>query len=587
MYYYGTMNLSTTKIIFKNEIKLQDKLDTKTVLDLIIKSRNIKDLDQFLKPPSPLDLTLEDFGPYKKPFEKVINILKEIKEKNQMIVVYTDYDADGITGGAILWETLHLLGFKVRPYVPDRKTEGYGYSKKGIDNCIKQFNPSLIITVDHGITKIKEVEYAKLKKIKTIITDHHLKGEDVPKAEAIFHIPALSGSGVAYFFAKEIFLSFGSKTMNYELLTTTFSTDYLSLAAIGTIADLVPLTGPSRSVVKFGLDAFPKIKRFGIKHILKQAGIQDKKITPYEVGFMIAPRINAIGRLEHAIDALRLLCTNDEKKAYDLSHKIGNINVERQEMVEKAADEAKKIIFKKYLSNKLPPTNYTLIPNILILVSDHWHEGIIGLIASKIAEEFYRPTLVLTKTEFGYKGSARSIPSFHITKFLRSLKEYIIDAGGHKQAAGFTLEKKQLYSFETAAQELSSKLISDKDLERKIEADLKIPISKINLELVEALSSLEPFGIGNPRPVFYSEGILTGAQLIGKTQKHLKLFISGLSNQITHNQASIEFLVFNSAEKFKELSRGQKIKIVYNLDINEWNNKKTVQGKIISLILFV
>ncbi|PIU36975.1 single-stranded-DNA-specific exonuclease RecJ [Candidatus Roizmanbacteria bacterium CG07_land_8_20_14_0_80_34_15] len=573
------------KITYKNEIKPQDKLDPKNIVNLILKSRNIKDLDQFLNPPSPLTLSLIDFGPYKKPFEKVINILKEIKEKNQMIVVYTDYDADGITGGAVLWETLHLLGFKVRPYVPDRKTEGYGYSKKGIDNCIKQFNPSLIITVDHGITKIKEVEYAKLKNIKTIITDHHLKGDNIPKAEAIFHIPALSGSGVAYFFAKEIFLSFGSKTTNYKLLTTNFRIDYLVLAAIGTIADLVPLAGPSRSVVKYGLDAFPKIKRFGIKHILKQAGIADKKITPYEVGFMIAPRINAIGRLEHAIDALRLLCTNDEKKAFDLAHKIGNINIERQEMVEKSVVEARIMISKNLLQNKLLTTHYPLPTKLIILVSDHWHEGIIGLIASKIAEEFYRPTLVLTKTDIGYKGSARSIPSFHITEFLRSLKEYIIDAGGHKQAAGFTLEKNQLYNFETAAQELSSKLISDKDLERKIEADLKIPISKINLELVESLSSLEPFGIGNPRPVFYSEGILTGAQLLGKTQKHLKLFISGLSNQVTHNQASIEFLAFNSAEKFKDLSRGQKIKVVYNLDINEWNNKKTVQGKIVTFVI--
>jgi len=573
------------KITYKNEIKPQDKLDPKNIVNLILKSRNIKDLDQFLNPPSPLTLSLIDFGPYKKPFEKVINILKEIKEKNQMIVVYTDYDADGITGGAVLWETLHLLGFKVRPYVPDRKTEGYGYSKKGIDNCIKQFNPSLIITVDHGITKIKEVEYAKLKNIKTIITDHHLKGDNIPKAEAIFHIPALSGSGVAYFFAKEIFFHFKKQTNHQSLITNHFETDYLSLAAIGTIADLVPLTGPSRSVVKYGLDAFPKIKRFGIKHILKQAGIADKKITPYEVGFMIAPRINAIGRLEHAIDALRLLCTNDEKKAFDLAHKIGNINIERQEMVEKSVAEARIMISKNLLQNKLLTTHYPLPTKLIILVSDHWHEGIIGLIASKIAEEFYRPTLVLTKTDIGYKGSARSIPSFHITEFLRSLKEYIIDAGGHKQAAGFTLEKNQLYNFETAAQELSSKLISDKDLERKIGADLKIPISKINLELVESLSSLEPFGIGNPRPVFYSEGILTGAQLLGKTQKHLKLFISGLSNQVTHNQASIEFLAFNSAEKFKDLSRGQKIKVVYNLDINEWNNKKTVQGKIVTFVI--
>jgi len=569
------------KITYKNEIKPQDKFDIKEVLNLILKSRNIKDLDEFLNPHSPLNLTLEDFGPYKKPFEKVLKILKEVKVKNQMIVVYTDYDADGITGGAVLWETLHLLGFKVRPYVPDRKKEGYGYSNLGIDNCIEQFNPGLIITVDHGITKIKEVEYAKSKKIRTIITDHHLKGDASPKAEAIFHIPALSGSGVAYFFAKEIFNSFSPvQTQNFASLQKNFQTDYLALTSIGTIADLVPLIGPSRSLVKYGLESFSKIKRFGIKHILKQANIEDKKITPYEVGFMIAPRINAIGRLEHAIDALRLLCTNDEKKAYDLAHKIGNVNVERQELVEKSVAEARSSIGSDPRRGSDP---------IIILVSDHWHEGIIGLIASKIAEEFYRPTLVLTKTETGYKGSARSIPSFHVTEFLRSLKKNIIDVGGHKQAAGFTLEKDQLSIFKMAAFKLANKLIKDKDLERKIEADLKIPISKINLDLVKSLEVLEPFGMGNSRPTFYSEGILTGAQLLGKTQKHLKIWVSDITGKtgsvipVKTGIQILELISFNNAEKFKTLSRGQKIKVVYNLDINEWDNKKTVQGKVIFL----
>ncbi|MEK9169983.1 MAG: DHH family phosphoesterase, partial [Patescibacteria group bacterium] len=318
------------QITFKHELKPDDKLTNDKIVNLILKSRNIKDLDQFLNPPSPLTRTLNDFGPYKKSFEKVMKILKDIKEKNQMIVVYTDYDADGITGGAILWETLYLLGFKVMPYVPHRKLEGYGFSNIGIDNVKKQFDPALIISVDHGITKVEEIKYAAKLGIKIIVTDHHLKGDKIPNAEAVFHIPALSGSGVAYFFAKEIFDALktpaveerSGKTAGVNSsLANNFTTDYLALASIGTIADLVPLTGPSRSLVKYGLETFPKIKRFGIKHILKQAGIQDKKITPYEVGFMIAPRINAIGRLEHAIDALRLLCTNDEKKAYDLAHK--------------------------------------------------------------------------------------------------------------------------------------------------------------------------------------------------------------------------------------------------------------------------
>jgi len=560
------------KITFKNEIKLHDKSTEKEIVNVLLKARNIKDIPLFLNPPSPLTLTLEDFGSYKKSFKKVLEILKKIKEKDQMIVIYTDYDADGITGGAILWETLYLLGFKVMPYVPHRKMEGYGFSRIGIDNIKKKFDPSLIISVDHGITKIEEIKYATKLGIKIIVTDHHLKGEKNPeKAEAIFHIPALSGSGVAYFFAKEIFDSFSNnetiKQSNNKLLRFNFSTDYAAFASIGTIADLVPLVGPSRSLVKYGLETFNKIKRFGIKHILKQAGIQDKKITPYEVGFMIAPRINAIGRLEHAIDALRLLCTNDEKKAYDLAHKIGNVNIERQELVEKSVKEAKKML-------EIETKKSTAIPKVIILVSEHWNEGIIGLIASKIAEEFYRPTLIITKSDAGYKGSARSIPSFHVTDFLRSLKKDLIDAGGHKQAAGFTLEKNQLEGFIKNAQKLAKKLINDKDLERKIEADLKIPISKINLDLVRSLETLEPFGMGNPKPTFYSEGILTGAQLLGKTQKHLKIFVDGL-----------ELLAFNQADKFKELSRGQKIKVVYNLEIDRWNGRERLKGKLQSLLI--
>ena len=555
------------KITFKHELKSDDKLTNEQIVALLLKSRHIKNLNEFLNPPSPLNFSLKDFGPYEKSFEKVLKILEEIKEKNQMIIVYTDYDADGITGGAILWETLYLLGFKVMPYVPHRKIEGYGFSKKGIDNVKKQFNPALIISVDHGITKVEEIKYAVSLGIKIIITDHHLKGEVLPKkAESIFHIPALSGSGVAYFFAKEVYESFRRNEETEKssgALKHNFETDYLALAAIGTIADLVPLTGPSRSIVKYGLETFNKVKRYGIKHILSEAGLEDKKITPYEVGFMIAPRINAIGRLEHAIDALRLLCTNDEKKAYALAHKIGNINIERQELVAKSVAEARIQI------GSDPPRGSD--PKIIILVSDHWHEGIIGLIASKIAEEFYRPTLVLTKTNGGYKGSARSIPSFHITEFLRSLKKYLIDVGGHKQAAGFTLEKNQLDDFTKNAQKLANKLIKDKDLERKIEVDLKIPLAKINLSLVKSLEVLEPFGMGNPKPTFYSQGVLTGAQLLGKTQKHLKIFVDGL-----------ELLAFNQADQFNKLSRGNLINVIYSLEIDRWGGRERLKGKIIS-----
>jgi len=294
------------KIQFFFEIKEEDKITSYQLVDLILKNRKIENVEEFLNPKNPLNISLSDFNfSFKNEFQKSLAILKAVKEKNQMVVVYTDYDADGITGGAILWETLYLLGFKVMPYVPNRKTEGYGFSLFGIDNVIKKFNPALIISVDHGITKVKEVEYAKKKGIKIIITDHHLKGEILPKADAIFHIPTLSGAGVSYFFSKEIYKNFEKNVGNRHaclLLQNNFSSDYLVLASIGTVADLVPLIGPSRSLVKYGLENFSKTRRVGIKHILKEAGIEDRKISPYEIGFIIAPRINAVGRLKDATD---------------------------------------------------------------------------------------------------------------------------------------------------------------------------------------------------------------------------------------------------------------------------------------------
>ena len=542
------------KISFKYEIKEGEKISGKELVDRILKQRNIKDVKEFIDPPSPLKVSITEFEKkFGATFKKVIKILKEIKTKKQMVVVYTDYDADGITGGAILWETLYKLGFSAMPYVPDRKKEGYGFSLQGIDNVIKKFDPALIISVDHGITKVKEIAYARKKGVKIIVTDHHLKGEDLPKADAIFHIPALSGSGVAYFFAKEI-------SKHFKSLTNNFERDYLALASIGTIADLVPLLGPSRSLVKWGLEAFSKTNRPGIKHILKQAGIEGRKITPYEVGFIIAPRINAVGRLSDATDALRLLCTISEKRARDLAQQIGRMNIDRQNLVEKSVEEAKQFVKK----NK-----------IIVLVSEKWHEGIIGLIASKIAEEFYRPTIVMTKADLPasrqavLKGSARSIPTFHITDFLKSLREYLVDVGGHKQAAGFTIEKQKLSKFITAAEKRADKIIKDKDLEKVIAADIKIPVSKINLELVRALEKLEPFGVGNPRPTFLSQGKLIEAKSFGKTNNHLKIFID-----------SLELIAFNQGEKIKELSRGQKIKVVYSLEIDQWNGRERLKGVI-------
>jgi len=549
--------------------KVDQNTTNEHIITHLLKLRKIKDGNIFLHPPSPITISLFDFGKeFIAEFQKTVTLLKTIKEKQQTIVVYTDYDADGITGGAILWETLYLLGFKVFPYVPNRKTEGYGFSIKGINNIKKKFQPKLMISVDQGITKIKEIAYAKSLRIETIITDHHLKLKEIPKkALAIFHVPALSGSGVAYFFAKEIFNYFKNNTVNRNKLKKNFNLDYQAIASIGTVADLVPLVGPSRSLVKYGLEAFPKINRVGIKHLLKEAGIEGRKITPYEIGFIIAPRINAVGRLEDATDALRLLCTKKNERAFRLANYLGEKNRQRQTMVKESFKEAEKIF-------KQQTNNYQKIPKIIMIAGNRWHEGIIGLIASRLAEKFYRPTVIFTKSNGFYKASARSIAGFHITNFLRSLKKYLIDIGGHAQAAGLTIKKDKLDLFIDQAKKKANEIINDEILTEKIIADFNISINRVDLALIKKIATLAPFGIGNPQPSFYSQAKLINASLFGREKNHLKIIVQDQNS----SDKSLELIYFKGGDQFSQLSKGQMIDIIYKLGIDRWGGREKIRA---------
>jgi len=555
------------------KIDYQYKIDSTTtekeIIDILLNLRKVKDKNAFLQPQSPIDISLLSFEKkLKTELQRTIKFLEEIKKNNQTIVVYTDYDADGITGGAVLWETLYLLGFKVFPYIPNRKTEGYGFSKIGINRVKKKFNPRLMISVDQGITKIEEISYARSIGIETIITDHHLKLKEVPKeALAVFHIPILSGSGVAYFFAKAIYQHFKNKTVQKDKLEGNFKLDYQAIASIGTIADLVPLIGPSRSLVKYGLQAFAKIDRVGINSLLQEAGIGRRKITPYEVGFIIAPRINAVGRLGDATDALRLLCTTKSKRAFKLANYLGEKNRLRQTMVEENLNEAEKIFSQQVKTNQP-------LPKIIILVSDHWHEGIIGLIASRLADKFHRPTIIFTKADGFYKASARSIKGFHITNFLRSLKDYLIDVGGHAQAAGLTVKKDRLDEFISQAKREGDLIITKTMLIKKITADFKTPLANISLSLLKKLEQLAPFGIGNRQPLFYSSVKITTTSLFGKEKNHLKMTVQDSNS----TDKSLELIYFRKGSLFTKLSRNETINVVYKLQIDRWGGKEQVRG---------
>jgi single-stranded-DNA-specific exonuclease len=568
------------KVVIKRTIT--DDISAEKIVDLFLEDRGLKNNEDFLHPKHPTDIQLRDFFDNKKIFDndlkKTIQLLKTIKKEQKTIVVYTDYDADGITGGAILWETLFLLGFKVMPYVPDRKREGYGFSKKGIDAVYEKYNPALIISVDHGIAAAEKITYAKSLGIPIVVTDHHMKSSVAPDdAFSIFHTDMLSGSGVSYFFSKSLFDHFKNESNNITKLSHYFDSDYLHLASIGTIADLVPLLNGSRSIVYYGLKHFSECNRPGLKHIMKEAKIQDKEITPFDIGFIIAPRINAIGRLDNALDALRLLCTPSDAKAKELAQKISGFNKNRQDLVKKAVEEAEDLVVK----------NNRQSDSIIVVHSDeisgqdsYWNEGIIGLIASRLTEDYYRPSIVLTKSDGFLKASARSIPGFDITSFLRSLQKYLVDVGGHTQAAGFTIEATKLDPFIRQVIKKSKTVLSKKDLEKTIEIDMEIPIPKINLSLLHLFEKLKPFGMGNKEPVFLSNVVVTQKKLLGKNSQHLKLLVK----QKDSSRVPMEVLAFSKGHLFDTFTIGNEINIAYRTEINIWNGRESVVGRFVCVI---
>jgi single-stranded-DNA-specific exonuclease len=553
-------------------------IEDRDLVSRLLELRGVADIDRFLDPVRPDDVWLADFG-YGSEIDTAMELLRFARDAGKAVIVYTDYDADGITGGSILWEALYLMGFKAMPYVPHRQTEGYGFSVKGIDAIKEQFDPGLIVSVDHGISAVDQIAYAKSIGIPVIVTDHHARQPKLPEAaDAIFHIPQLSGSAVAYYFAKEVFRRFSKPgDRNHEKLAAAFGCDYLSLASIGTIADLVPLVGYSRSIAKYGLGSFSTMKRTGIAQIMKQAKLDaNKTITPFDIGFVIAPRINAIGRLEHALDALRLLCTTNAERAEQLANRIGDMNDTRKELVKAAVSEAKERVNEMISIGGLP--------KVLILSSTEWHEGIIGLIASQMVEAYNRPAIIVTQGQGYLKGSCRSIGSFHITEFLGQLKHHLLNHGGHKMAGGFSIEPAHMEAFTAEAIALADGLITEAALEKVIEADIKLPVSRATMNLAHLLSRFEPYGQGNPRPAFWSECEVVDTRLMGKERNHLKITVRdrGTGGYGTiGGHVPLELVAFNKGDDYHKLERGQHIEVVYNVDVNEWNGKTSVQGKLI------
>ncbi len=542
-----------------------DKMSPASLIADILGDRGIATAGErknFLHPKDPATLTADDVGIAPDALTAALTRIIKAIDARESVVVYADYDADGITAGAVLWETLWKLGARAMPYIPHRVEEGYGLSVKGIDAVMDEYDPSLIITVDHGITAREQVEYAKKRGIEVIVTDHHVKPEKLPLC-TIVHTTALSGSGVSWFVAKELLKHYHKD-----------DPELIALPAIGTIADLLPLIGINRAIVKAGLSVMRTTKRIGLDALITESGIEKSTLSTYSISHMIAPRLNAMGRLEHALDALRLLCTRDPDKAIMLAQKLGLTNKERQKLTEDTVTHARELFLRSVASD---PSESRLI----FLAHESYNPGVIGLVAGRLVEAYYRPAVILAMGDGFAKASARSIKGFNIVEAIRRCSDLLVDVGGHPMAAGFTVETKNIEALRDRLTALATDQLSPEALLRTLTIDAVLPLGWVTGALWKEIQVLAPFGFGNYEPVFASRNvIINDSRIIGATKKHIKL---SLTEKKTRNV--FEAVGFNMADEFGGIPKGTVADVAYSIDMNEWNGKRTLQLKLKDIII--
>lgn len=532
------------------------------IVAALLENRNLKSEKEkleFFDPINPLKITLKSLNIKESEVKKAIERIKKAKKSGERVFVYGDYDADGITGTATLWETLNAVGLNVMPHIPDRFSEGYGLNVETIRK-LKEKDPTLglIITVDHGIVAGKKVDEIKKLGIDLIITDHHQVDKHLPKPLALIYTDKIGGSGVAWIFASEIVNTLKIKNFNIQ--------ERLQLAAIGTIADQLPLVGPNRSIVKYGLTELNKTKRPGLLALFEEAKIGPAPrslggVGTYEVGYIIAPRINAMGRLKHGLESLRLLCTTSRQKALEISKNIGETNTSRQKVVEEVVAHA------------LRQAQGARMESVIVMASKSYHEGVIGLAAAKLVSEFYLPAIVMSVKGGVAKASARSISGFNIIEAIRKLRDLYIEGGGHPMAAGFSISVANIPEFTKQINSIAKKSLTVEILQRKLNADLELDFSQLNFKLYENLRAFDPVGTGNPGPTFVTKKVeVVSVKKVGKTASHLKL-------KLKQHDFEFNAIAFGLGLTH-DIGQSDLIDIMYQIDEDSWNGGGIIQLRI-------
>ncbi|MDD5415619.1 MAG: single-stranded-DNA-specific exonuclease RecJ [Candidatus Daviesbacteria bacterium] len=479
-------------------------------------------------------------------------------ERGELIIVYGDYDADGICAAAVLYKGLTSIGAKVLPYIPHREKEGYGISNIGLQS-VKNSGAVVVVTVDNGIAAADQAKFAKSLGLDLIITDHHIPAERKnkplwPDAYAIIHSTKMCGAAVAWCLIK-------------DLIEKELATELLQFVAIATICDLIPLFDLNRAFVFEGLKILNQTKNPGLLSLIKESGISLGEIGSFEVGYIVGPRLNAMGRLEHAIDSLRLLCTKDPVKAKRLAKLLADTNITRQKMTMEALEQAKLLIDKQ--------------KKIHVIFSKDWSAGIIGLVAGRVCEEYSRPAIAISVGEEISKGSARSIDGINIIELIRKHSDILIDAGGHPGAAGFSLLSKHIEVFKKRLEEIAIALPEEKKV---LEIDAEVISKQLNKTLIHELQKFEPFGLGNRRPVFVTKNMqVSDIRTVGEG-KHLKFKVSPsviLSGaQRSEGSNAIDAIAFGMGDWVNLLKSGQMLNLAYNLELDTYNGNDKVQLKV-------
>jgi len=514
--------------------------------------------DRFLKPESNVGNPFQLRG-----MNAAVERLRNAIRAGEKIAVYGDFDVDGVAATALLVQTLQALGALVTPYIPHRIDEGYGLNREAMTN-LKEQGTRVVVTVDSGIRSLDEVAFGKSIGLDMIVTDHHAPGDVMPDAFAVINpkqkdcpypYKELSGSGVAFKVAQAL-LRTEAKVPIAKKPVEISEDDLLDLVTLGTVADLVPLTGENRGLVKRGLEKLRTTERPGIQAMLRYAAVKADSMSASTIAYTLGPRLNAAGRLEHALDAYHLLTTLYPDEADTLAQKLDNTNRNRQRLTQDLTAKAQNIV-----------NSHATTDHLLFVVDPEFPEGIVGLIASRLSEEFYRPAVAVHQGAEESRGSARSISEFNIVNALDECRDLLVRHGGHAMAAGFTVRNENLAPLEARLKQIAARALTGNEIAPTVFVDAEARLSEMGWDVQKSLALLEPFGYGNREPLFVSRhAAVREARVVGNG--HLKLLLDG-------GEIVWDAIAFRQGDWAAKMPK--QIDVVYELDASVWNGKTRLQ----------